>query len=77
MTPPEEANAWLPLIHIMAGNMKQLINGTFSGVSSWYLQKYLDEFCHRFNLRFGEPQLLFRLLKACLTQVSVKKDEFC
>ena len=69
MTPPEEANAWLPLIYIMAGNMKQLINGTFSGVSSRYLQKYLDKFCYRFSLSFEEPQLPLRLLNTRLTHV--------
>lgn len=36
VTPPVEANVWLPLVHIMIGNMKKFINGTFHGVSSWY-----------------------------------------
>jgi transposase-like protein len=34
VTPPESASTWLPLVHIMIGNMKQFINGTFHGVSS-------------------------------------------
>ncbi|MCK5704344.1 MAG: IS1595 family transposase, partial [Cyclobacteriaceae bacterium] len=55
VTPPEKASQWLPLVHIMIGNMKQFINGTFHGVSSEYLQEYLDEFCYRFNRRFWEP----------------------
>ena len=76
VTPPEEASQWLPLVHIMIGNMKTFINGTFHGVSAKYLQEYLDEFCYRFNRRFWEPQLPLRLLNACLAHVPVKMAEF-
>jgi len=75
-TPPEEAKTWLPLVHIMIGNMKKFINGTFHGVSSHYLQEYLDEFCYRFNRRFWEPELPLRLLNACLAHGPVKITEF-
>jgi transposase-like protein len=51
VAPPEEATEWLPLVHIMIGNMKTFINDTFHGVSSKHLQEYLDEFCYRFNRR--------------------------
>ena len=76
VTPPEHASKWLPLVHILIGNMKQFINGTFHGVSSNYLQEYLDEFCYRFNRRFWEPELPLRLLNACLAHVPVKLAEF-
>jgi len=76
ITLPEEANVWLPLVHIMIGNMKKFINGTFHGVSSRYLQEYLDEFCYRFNRRFWEPELPLRLLNACLTHTPIKLAEF-
>lgn len=76
VTPPEKASEWLPLVHIMIGNMKTFINGTFHGVSSGYLQEYLDEFCYRFNRRFWEPELPLRLLNACLAHVPVKIAEF-
>src|SRR5665647_1499057 len=76
VTPPEEANVWLPLVHIMIGNMKTFINGTFHGVSSNCLQEYLDEFCYRFNRRFWEPELPLRLLNACLAHVPVRIAEF-
>ncbi len=29
MTPPEEANTWLPLVHIMIGNMKKMYQRYF------------------------------------------------
>lgn len=76
VTPPEKASEWLPLVHIMIGNMKTFLNGTFHGVSSRYLQEYLDEFCYRFNRRFWEPELPLRLLNACLAHVPVKIAEF-
>lgn len=76
VTPPEKASEWLPLVHIMIGNMKKFLNGTFHGVSSRYLQEYLDEFCYRFNRRFWEPELPLRLLNACLAHVPVKTAEF-
>ena len=76
ITPPKKASEWLPLVHIMIGNMKTFINGTFHGVSSDYLQEYLDEFCYRFNRRFWEQELPLRLLNACLVHVPVKIAEF-
>ena len=72
VTPPEEASTWLPMVHIVIGNMKTFINGTFHGVTHKYLQEYLSEFCYRFNRRFWEPELPLRLLNACLTHAPVK-----
>ena len=77
VTPPEEASKWLPMVHIMIGNMKAFINGTFHGVSSQYLQEYLDEFCYRFNRRFWEDELPLRLLNACLAHSPVRLAENC
>jgi len=76
VTPSEKASEWFPLVHTMIGNMKKFINGTFHGVSSGYLQEYLDEFCYRFNRRFWEPELPLRLLNACLAHVPVTVAEF-
>lgn len=67
VTPAEEASSWLPLVHIVIGNLKKFLNGTFHGVSHTYLQEYLDEFCYRFNRRFWEFELPLRLLNACLS----------
>jgi hypothetical protein len=47
-TPAKEATNWLPWVHIVIGNLKQFLNGTYYGVSAEYLQEYLDEFCYRF-----------------------------
>jgi transposase-like protein len=76
VTSPEKASEWLPLVHIMIGNMKKFLNGTFHGVSSRYLQEYLDEFFYRFNRRFWGPELPLRMLNACLAHVPVKMVSF-
>ena len=72
VTPADEASTWLPKVHMVIGNMKKFLNGTFHGVSPTYLQEYLDEFCYRFNRRFWEPELPLRVLNACLTHAPVK-----
>jgi len=54
VTPANEAMNWLPWVHIITGNLKKFLNGTYDGVSSRYLQEYLDEFCYRFNRRSWE-----------------------
>jgi transposase-like protein len=71
VTSPQEASSWLPWVHIVIGNMKTFLNGTFHGVTHKYLQEYIDEFCYRFNRRFWEPELPLRLLNACLSHAPV------
>ena len=45
---------WLHWLHIMIGNAKSFVNGTFHGLNEKHLQLYLNEFCYRFNRRnFG------------------------
>ena len=63
--PPETAGKELPWTHIVISLAKRFILGTYHGVSSKHLQRYLDEFCYRFNRRFGEERLFSRLLTAC------------
>lgn len=71
----EEVSKWLPRVHIVIGNLKKFLNGTFHGVSFKYLQEYLSEFSYRFNRRFWEPELPLRLLNACLSHGPVKLAE--
>jgi transposase-like protein len=77
VTPAKETMNWLPWVHIIIGNLKKFLNGTYHGVSSHHLQEYLDEFCYRFNRRFWEFELPYRLLNACLTHVPVKLPVNC
>lgn len=51
-------------LHTLVGNAKVAVNGTFHGLAPKHLQRYLDEFCFRFNRRFFGGNLFFRLLNA-------------
>lgn len=66
---PEEFLKWL---HILIGNAKTFIDGTYHGLGSRYLQSYLDEFCYRFNRRRFPNELFGRLLNACLSATPTK-----
>lgn len=70
-TPPEKADEWLPLVHLVISNFKRFLISTFHGVSQKRLQEYLDEFVFRFNRRFWEDQLPARLVEAAVTHVPV------
>ena len=52
--------------HIVISNAKAFINGTFHGLDSVHLQRYLDEFCFRFNLRHNTDSIFSSLLNSCL-----------
>ena len=42
----------LKWLHIVIGNLKAFINGTYYGVAKLHMQAFLDEFSCRFNRRF-------------------------
>lgn len=72
---PTEAMEKLPWVHILIGNVKNFIRGTYHGVSHKHLQSYLSEFCYRFNRRFNELQIIDRLLVACLSTSAISYAE--
>ena len=53
-------------LHTIISNAKALIGGTFHGLGSVHLQRYLDEFCYRFNRRRFGPRIFPRLVEACV-----------
>jgi len=57
----------LKWIHIVVSNAKALIMGTYHGLDDIHLQRYLNEFCYRFNRRKFKGQGFFRLLSACVS----------
>lgn len=59
--PTEPAFVW---INTLLGNVKNALHGTYHALRSKYLQRYLSEFCYRFNRRFDLQALLPRLLFA-------------
>ena len=72
VTPPEQADTWLPWVHIVISNLKRFLLGTYHGVSRQYLQEYLNEFSYRFNRRFWEPEIPNRLLRTCVEHAPVR-----
>jgi transposase-like protein len=58
--PDDDMLHWL---HIIIGNSKSFVLGTFHGLGKKYLQQYLDEFCYRFNRRF-QPNIFSNLVVA-------------
>jgi hypothetical protein len=70
---PESAAKYLPLVHLAISLAKTFILGTYHGVSRKYLQRYLDEFCYRFNRRFKEADIFQSLIHACV----LARPRFC
>jgi predicted RNA-binding Zn-ribbon protein involved in translation (DUF1610 family) len=64
--PKEKVGEVLPWVHIAISNAKRQILNTFHNVKPEYLQKYLDEFCYKFNRRYFGEALFNRLLVACV-----------
>lgn len=59
--PTEERFAW---VNTVLGNVKNALHGTYHALLPKYLQRYLSEFCYRFNRRFDLKTLVPRLLYA-------------
>jgi len=65
----------LKWVNILVSNAKAFILGTYHRVMAKHLQKYLDEFCYRFNRRFWPGQGFDRLLRACSNAAPVTYAE--
>ncbi len=55
---------FLRWLHTVVSNLKVFISGTYHGLGHKHLQRYLDEFCYRFNRRQFRRQLFDRLVLA-------------
>jgi transposase-like protein len=72
---PVENPDHLKWLHVAISNMKAFLNGTYHGVPQKHLQRYLDEFCYRFNRRFWVDQLFARSLCACANTSPFRRYE--
>ncbi len=72
---PKETLHHLPWAHIMIGNIKGIIKGVHHGVSGKHLQRFLAEFCYRFNRRFIEGNMFVHLIKACVNTKTITFSE--
>jgi transposase-like protein len=70
--PNHDALKW---VNILVSNAKAFILGTYHGVMKKHLQRYLNEFCYRFNRRFWSDQGFDRLLLACANAKAITYSE--
>jgi hypothetical protein len=66
---------WLKWAHTIISNAKAFIEGTFHGLGRKYIQRYLNEFCYRFNRRDFRGQGFYRLLNACVCTKTITLAE--
>jgi transposase-like protein len=67
-----EMLVWL---HTIISNAKSFVQGTFHGLDGMHLQRYLDEFCWRFNRRYRSHEIFFDLLQTVITAPKVSYAE--
>jgi len=72
-TTPKDESGHLHWAHIVISNEKAFIGGTFHGLDAKHLQRYLDEFCYRFNRRFFPKGIFPRLINACLSTGKIRE----
>lgn len=61
---PDLAHPIFWWVNTMLGNVKNALHGTYHALRPKYLQRYLSEFCYRFNRRFDLAALIPRLIVA-------------
>jgi len=72
---PETDPEHLHWTHIIISNAKALIDGTFHGLDAIHLQRYLNEFCYRFERRWFTSGVFSRLVIACAKSDKVTYNE--
>lgn len=65
----------LPVLNQVVGLLKRLLFGTYHGISSRYLPRYVQEFAFRFNRKENETSLFESALRACLFSVQMTYAE--
>lgn len=67
----QPAHALFPWVHISLSNLKRFLHGTHHHAEPKHLKRYVAEFNYRLNRRTMEPDLLPRLLRACLATQTI------
>jgi len=69
-----KAHDVLKWVHVIAGNVKAVVDGTFHGVSKKHLQKYLYEYTYRLNRRYLK-NITLNLLSHCVLSKGITLTE--
>ena len=72
---PKKQPEHLHWLHIIISNAKAFIDGTYHGLDKKHLQRYLDEFCYRFNRRWFKSGIFSRLVDACASSMNIPYRE--
>jgi transposase-like protein len=67
----EPAHVLFPWVHITLSNLKRFLLGTHHKVEQKHLKYYVAEFNYRLNRRAMEPDLMIRLLRACISTQTI------
>jgi transposase-like protein len=67
----KNADAVLPIVHVLFSNLKTWLNGTFHGVSAKHLPRYAREWNYRFNRRRRIADLTDFLLRRAATRPTI------
>src|SRR6516225_61488 len=67
----KNADAVLPIVHVLFSNLKTWLNGTFHGVSKKHLPRYAREWNYRFNRRRSISDLARFLLRRAATRPTI------
>jgi len=71
----ENANIILPIVHTQIGNFKSWIDGTFHGISSKHLPRYLREWSYRTNRRHKISNILDFVLRRAMNRQTITLTE--
>lgn len=74
---PEAESGYLKWLHVMISNIKANIEGAYHGLEGTYLQRYLDEFCYRFNRRWSKKPVFMHLLECCVWSAHRRVADLC
>jgi len=72
---PKNQPEHLHWLHIIISNARAFISGTYHGLHKKHLQRYLNEFCYRFNRRWTNGGIFSRLLRACVSARKITYHE--
>jgi transposase-like protein len=72
---PKNQPEHLHWTHIIISNVKAFITGTFHGLDSKHLQRYLNEFCYRLNRRWFNSGVFSHLIRACALSSKITYSE--
>ena len=67
----KNADAVLPIVHVLFSNVKTWLNGTFHGVSAKHLPRYAREWNYRFNRRRRIADLTDFLLRRAASRSTI------